>query len=78
VAAAKILDERVPSGDDPRGPVALQAAHRPQPGFQPAVVGFYRVVGVPLGDVQRRRDQLVQDPRISGSLVGGDLGRDRA
>ena len=34
VAAAQILDERVTGGQDPRGPVALEAAHRPQPRFQ--------------------------------------------
>jgi hypothetical protein len=25
----------VPGGDDPGGPAAFQAAHRPQPGLQP-------------------------------------------
>jgi transposase len=38
MAAAQILDERVPGGDDPRGPAAFQAAHRPQPGLQPPVI----------------------------------------
>jgi len=52
VAAAEILHERVPGGDDPRGPVAFQAAHRPQAGFQQAVIGFYRVVRVALDGVQ--------------------------
>jgi hypothetical protein len=53
VAAAEILDEGVPGGHDPRGPVALQPAHRPQPRFQPAVIGLDRVVRVPLDGVQR-------------------------
>jgi hypothetical protein len=44
VAAAQILDERMPGGHDPRGPEAFQAAHRPQPGLQPSVIGFDRVV----------------------------------
>jgi hypothetical protein len=77
VAAAQILDERVSGGQYPRGPVVLQSAHRPQPGFQSAVVGLDRIVRVPLYGMQRRGDQLVQDPRISRGPVGGDLGRDR-
>lgn len=36
VPAAKVLGERVPGGDDPRGTVALQASHRPRQRFQPA------------------------------------------
>jgi hypothetical protein len=53
VAAAEILHERVTGGQDPRGPVALQAAHRPQPRFQPAVISLDRVVRVLLDDMQR-------------------------
>ena len=53
VAAAQVLHERVPGGDDPRGPVAFQSAHRPEPGFQPSVIGFDRVVRVPLDGMQR-------------------------
>jgi hypothetical protein len=65
-------------GQYPRGPAALQAAHRPQPRLQPSVIGFDRVVRVPLDGVQRRGDQLIEDPRIGRGPVGGDLGRDRA
>jgi hypothetical protein len=78
VAAAQVLHERVPGRDDPRGPVALQAAHRPEPCFKPSVVGCDRVVRVTLDGMQRRGDQLVQDSRIGRGAVGGDLGRDRA
>jgi hypothetical protein len=77
VTASEVLDEDVPGGQDPRGPVAFESAHRPQPGLQPAMVGLDRVVGVPLDSVQSRRDQLIQDPRISRGAVGGDLGRNR-
>jgi hypothetical protein len=52
VAAAEVLDERVPSGDDPRGAVAFQSAHRSQPRFQAAMVGFDRVVRVALDGMQ--------------------------
>jgi hypothetical protein len=53
VAAAEILHERVTSSEDPRGPVALQAAHRPQPRLQPAVISLDRVVRVLLDGMQR-------------------------
>jgi hypothetical protein len=78
VAAAEVLDERVTGSQDPRGPVALQAAHRPERRFQPPVICFDRVVRIPLDGVQGGGDQLVEDPRIGRSAVGGDLGGDRA
>jgi len=78
MTAAEILDERVPGRDDPRGPVALQAAHRPEPGFQPPVISLDRIVRITLDYMQCRGDQLVEDPRIGRDPVGGDLGRDRA
>jgi hypothetical protein len=52
VAAAEVLHECMASGQDPRGPVAFEAAHRPQPRFQPPVICFDRVVRVPLDGVQ--------------------------
>jgi hypothetical protein len=61
VAAAEVLDEGMPGGQGPLGTVALQAAHRPEAGFQPSVIGFDRVVRVLLHDVQGRGDQLVED-----------------
>jgi hypothetical protein len=51
--AADVLHERVPGRDDPYGPVTLQSAHRPQPRFQVAMVGFDRVVRVALDGMQR-------------------------
>jgi hypothetical protein len=62
VAAAQILDERMPGGDDPREVVAFESAHWPQPGLQPPMIGFDRVIGVTLGGVQRGGDQLIKDP----------------
>jgi hypothetical protein len=43
----------VPSREDSRGPVAFESAHRPEPGFESAVIGLDRVIGVPLDGVQR-------------------------
>jgi hypothetical protein len=78
MAAAEVLDEGVPGGDDPRGPAAFQAAHRPEPGFQPPVVGLDRIIGVALNGMQRGGYQLIEDPRVSRGPVSDDLGRDRA
>jgi hypothetical protein len=52
VAASEVLDKGVPGGQDPRGPVAFQAAYRPQPGFQPPVTGLGRVVRVAFDGMQ--------------------------
>ena len=52
VAAAEVLHERVAGSQDPRGPVAFQAAHRPQPRFQPPVICFDRVIRVSLDGMQ--------------------------
>jgi hypothetical protein len=48
VAAAEILHESVPGGDDSRRLVALQSVHRPRPRFQPPVVSLDRVIRVAL------------------------------
>jgi hypothetical protein len=39
----------------------FQTAHRPQPGFQSAVVGFGPVVGVALGVGPEARSQFIED-----------------
>jgi hypothetical protein len=57
VAAAQMLHERVTGGQDPRGPVMFEAAHRPQPGLQSTVIGLDRFVRVAFSDVQRRGPQ---------------------
>jgi hypothetical protein len=53
VAAAEVLYEGMPVGDDPRGAVAFESAHRAQAGFEPPVITFDRVVGVLLDGVLR-------------------------
>jgi hypothetical protein len=52
VAAAEVLDQGMPGGQGPRRPVALQAAHRPEPRFQPPVICFDRVVRIALDGMQ--------------------------
>src|SRR6266496_712153 len=41
VAAAEVLHERVPGGDQCGGGEAFQPAHRPQPSLAPVVIGFH-------------------------------------
>src|SRR5258707_1262812 len=57
-------------GEGPRGAMPLQAAPRPEPGFQPPAVGLDRVVRVPAG-------ALYPDPRTGPSASPGDLGQRR-
>ncbi len=58
--------------------VLLEAAHRAQPCLQPAVISFDAVVGVLLGAVPRRRQQLVEHGGVGRCLVGDHLrGRNR-
>jgi hypothetical protein len=48
VAAADVLNERMTCADRLDGTQAFQAAHRPEPCFQAAVIGFDPVV-LPVG-----------------------------
>src|SRR5689334_6804107 len=66
MAAADVLDERVPGGDYLYAAELVEPAHRPQSGLQPSVIGFDRVVSVLLGDMTGRRRQLFEHPRVSG------------
>ncbi len=61
VAAAQVLDERVPSDHDIRGVVGLQPAHRAELGFQPAVIALDSVVPILLSVVERGGKRLVDD-----------------
>ena len=51
VAAAQVLDEGMTGADHSCRAEPCEPAHRPQPGFQPAVISFDGVVRVLLGDV---------------------------
>jgi len=53
VAASEVLHKGMSGGEGPGGAVTLQAAHRPEPGFQPPVVCLDRVVRIPPDGVQR-------------------------
>ena len=68
MSAAEVLHERVAGGDPCGGPQAFEPAHRAEPGLQPSMIGFYRVVGVLLGDVRGCWDQVVEDPQVGPAL----------
>jgi hypothetical protein len=78
VAAAQVLHEGVSRSEDPGGAVTLQAAHRPQPCFQPPVVCLGRVVRMLLNGVHGWGNQLVEHPRVTRGAVGRDRDGDRA
>jgi hypothetical protein len=74
VAAAEILHERVTGGQDPRGPVAFQSAHRPQPGGQHDVDDLAVLVNGPVQVRPPARDPdicLVGEPPVTGGVAAG-------
>jgi hypothetical protein len=76
MAAADVLDERAPGGDDLCAAELFEPAHRPQSGLQPSVIGFDRVVSVLLGDMTGSGYQLIEHPRVGGRVIGAGLDRD--
>ena len=75
VPSTKVLDQGMPGDHDPGAAVLLEPAHGTKSCLQPAVVALDPVVGVPLGVVPRRREQLLQDHRVGRRLIGHDLAR---
>jgi hypothetical protein len=53
--------------------VALQASHRSKSGLQASVVRLDAVVGIGLGVMEGRRQQLIEDAGIDPVPIGGDL-----
>jgi hypothetical protein len=51
VASPDVLDEGVAGGDGDGRSGSFQAPHRPEPGFEPGMIGFAPVVGVTVRDV---------------------------
>jgi hypothetical protein len=75
VAAPQVLDEGVPDHDNPGVAVSLEAAHGSESGLEPPVVGLDSIVGVPLNVVERPGQELIEDRRVAGGSIGGDLDR---
>src|SRR6266496_6808551 len=73
VAAAEVLHERVPGGDQCGGGEAFQPAHRPQPSLAPVVIGFHPVVAEALRHVPSRRQQRSACTRRTGVITNWPL-----
>lgn len=67
VAAADVLDERVPCADHSSAAGLCEAAHRSQAGLQPSVIGFDRVVRLSLGHLAGSGHQLIEHPQVGGA-----------
>ncbi len=75
VTTSQVLNERMPSDHETRGPVCLQPAHRPKPGFEPAVITLAPVVLILPSVMERRRDQLIDHVSQRRCTVGARSGR---
>jgi hypothetical protein len=73
VAAAQILDERVPGADHFGRAKLFETAHRPQSRLESSMIGLDRIIGVLLDDVACGRQHLIEYPRVGGRPVGGHL-----
>ena len=63
VAAPKVLHQGMPRQHDRGTAVLFEPAHRPEPRLQPPVVAFDAVVGVLVGPMPRRRQQVIEPRR---------------
>jgi transposase len=70
VASPDVLHERMTGNDDPGATVLLESSHRSQSCLQAAVIGLDPVVGVPLGAVPGRRQQVLQHDRVGRLPLG--------
>jgi hypothetical protein len=73
LASSQILDEAMPGDHDPGVAVLLEPAHRMQPRLEAAVVGLDLVVGIPVGAMPDRRQQLLKHRRVHRRVVGDHL-----
>jgi hypothetical protein len=64
VAPAHVLHERMPGRDCAQGSDRFYPAHRPQTRPEPPMISFHDVVRVLLEHMPRRRDKLVEHPRV--------------
>jgi hypothetical protein len=77
MATPQVLDEAMAGEHDRGAGVLLEPAHRTQPRPETAMVGLEVIVGVLIGAMPGRREQLAQRGRGGRRLVGDDLhGRD--
>jgi hypothetical protein len=69
MASSQILHEAMPGDHDPGAAVLLEPAHRTQPRLQPAVVTLDVVVGIPIGAMPDRRQQLLEHRQVHRRMV---------
>jgi hypothetical protein len=72
-ASAEVLDEGMGGDDDPGGTVSLQSSHGSKPGLQASGVGLDGVVGMGLGVMEGRGEQVIDDAGVRSIPGGGDL-----
>jgi hypothetical protein len=65
----------MPGDHDAGAAFLFEPSHGPEPCLQAAVIGLNSVVGVPLGAVPGRLEQVVQHRQVGQGSVGDDLNR---
>jgi hypothetical protein len=61
------------NNDHPGVAVLVEATHRPQPRLQPPMAGLDPVVGVPLGAMPGRWQQILEHHRVRRRSIGDHL-----
>jgi hypothetical protein len=74
VAAAQVLDERMPGANHSGRVEPFEPTHRSEPGLEPTMIGFDGVVRILLHDVARGGPQLIEDPRVGRRPISAHLG----
>jgi hypothetical protein len=71
--SADVLDQGMSGDHDPGAAVLLHAPHRPQPCLETAVVGLNAVVGVPIGAVPGRWQEVIEHHWVDRRPVSHDF-----
>src|SRR5829696_10034241 len=74
MAPSNVLDEGMAANDHPGGTVLLEAAHRPQPRLEAPMICLDPIVGVLVGAMPCKWQQLLQYRWVHRRPIGGDLG----
>src|SRR4029450_715315 len=67
VASSQILHNALPGDHDPGAGILVEPAHRTQPRRETAGVGLDMAVGIPLGAMPGRWQQLLEHRRYTGA-----------
>jgi hypothetical protein len=66
VPALQVLYEAMPGDHDPGAAILLEAPHRTKPCLQPTMIAFDSVIGVAVGAMPGRGQQLLQHDWVGG------------